>query len=263
MSHTPRPTQQHSLLGLKSGPSSHHLIGLLVTIVFIATFVRSQEVRADTTDLDQVRACQTKLRTVGVALEMYATDSSGRYPTSVQVLVPRYLPAVPLCPVAGVDTYSASLQIGPQAPHNLGDYQDFYYLACSGEHHRDAGLERDSPFITTIEGVQPDLRYLGTSEEKLAGCRFNLSAIATAAEMYSIDTGSYPESIGLLGPLYLPSMPICPEARKDTYTSGYRAGPGAPGNRQDHTQYYYLECTGNHHPDVERPAYNSILGEIR
>ena len=248
---------------MKINRISPQAFSLLVILAIIALIFRQQgQVSAESGELEGVKACQANLRSLSTAFEMYATDSNGRYPSSIEDLVPRYIEAVPSCPVAGADSYTASLKTGPSAPRNLQDYQDFYYLACLGAHHSEAGLEADSPYATTIEGVQPDLSYLGSDQEKLAACTSNLKNLATALEMHAIDSGqSYPESLDLLVPNYLHELPSCPAARSDTYSSNYRTGPDAPGNKEKHRNYYHLECKGNNHGFTgTNPSYNSIQG---
>jgi len=60
-------------------------------------------------------ACKSNLKNIATALEMYATDNRGRYPTGLdQLLQPPtpYLKQIPTCPAAGRSTY--------------GDYQMTY-----------------------------------------------------------------------------------------------------------------------------------------
>lgn len=51
--------------------------------------------------------CRGNLMELAAALDTYAADNNGYYPTSLQALAPRYLKAIPGCPAAGRDTYSA------------------------------------------------------------------------------------------------------------------------------------------------------------
>ena len=81
-------------------------------------------------------ACIRNLQNISVALESYATDHDGEYPSSLHRLVPAYLAAVPLCPETGDDTYSQGLQLGPSAPTNRDGWQSFFFLCCSGHHHK-------------------------------------------------------------------------------------------------------------------------------
>ncbi len=84
----------------------------------------------------QFVACKSNMKNIGTAMEMYSTDWSGRYPSSMDPLTPNYLRTIPTCPAAGRDTYSASLQTGPDAPANEEHrYQDFYQFECQGHFH--------------------------------------------------------------------------------------------------------------------------------
>lgn len=62
----------------------------------------------------QLTACKSNLRNIATALEMYATDYSGSFPTSMDTLTPNYLRTVPTCPAAGRDTYTNSLTVDNQ-----------------------------------------------------------------------------------------------------------------------------------------------------
>lgn len=75
-------------------------------------------------------ACCSNLGSLGTALEIYSTDWSGRYPQRLQDLVPGTVAALPTCPAAGRDTYSAS--------YARGERPDRYALYCEGEAHRRA-----------------------------------------------------------------------------------------------------------------------------
>jgi len=57
---------------------------------------------------DHVASCKTNLKNIGTSLEMHASNNSGRYPVSLSMLVGNELRAIPTCPAAGTDTYSAS-----------------------------------------------------------------------------------------------------------------------------------------------------------
>ena len=88
-------------------------------------------------------------------MEMWSTDNSGRYPTSLEQLVPNYLRTIPLCPEAGRDTYSASLQTGLEAEGNEEtQYQDYYLVKCLGHNHPQ--IEEDYPQYNGVQGLIQD-----------------------------------------------------------------------------------------------------------
>ncbi|MGE0491095.1 MAG: hypothetical protein AB7S38_17945 [Vulcanimicrobiota bacterium] len=98
------------------------------------------------------------------------------------------------------------------------------------------------------------------SRGMLTACKSNLKNMGTALEMYSTDwSGRYPPDIRLLTPNYLKTVPTCPGAGSDTYTSTYRwhAEPDA----------YTIFCRGeNHHSASIRtanyPQYTAVQGLI-
>jgi hypothetical protein len=93
----------------------------------------------------QLTACKSDLKNIGTALEMYSTDYSGRYPTSLSLLTPNYLKMIPTCPAAGADTYSASYQVNAKG--------DGFTVFCSGAHHRAVGIPADFPQYTSTQGL--------------------------------------------------------------------------------------------------------------
>lgn len=215
--------------------------------------------------LDAVRACQENLRQIGTAMEMYATHASGKYATSIDALVPEYLPSIPICPKAGQDTYSPGFRMGPDAPGNSRKLQDFYAVCCSGDHHQDVGLSFDSPSYDAAFGALPKLPFVGTKREALAKCEQNLKSICTAMEMYSIDyRGAYPNSLGQLVPDYLAEIPPCPIAEVDTYSKSLELGASSPHNPEKFGAFYYFECSGGHHQGVTKtgaePSFDSVRG---
>lgn len=96
-------------------------------------------------------ACHSNLKNIGTALEMYSTDWSGHYPRNLQQLVPNYIKELPECPSAGYMSYRADF--GLQAPGNNGQFQDYYFMECAGDHHADDGLPPNYPQYTGIEGL--------------------------------------------------------------------------------------------------------------
>ena len=109
----------------------------------------SKVIQSSQPDLDP--SCASNLKNIGTGMEMWSTDNAGRYPTSLAMLTPDYLRRIPNCPAAGVDTYSASLQTGPDAEGNDEHYQDYYLVKCLGEHH--PNLYPDHPRYNGVVGL--------------------------------------------------------------------------------------------------------------
>jgi hypothetical protein len=99
----------------------------------------------------QTTACKSNLKNIGTALEMYSTDWSGKYPTSLDTLTPNYLRTIPECPAAGSVTYKA--HFGPKAKGNTEGYADYYYVECAGSSHEDVGIPADYPAFSSITGL--------------------------------------------------------------------------------------------------------------
>lgn len=81
----------------------------------------------------------------------------------------------------------------------------------------------------------------------LAACSENLKRIAVAIEFYTCDSGGRaPASFAELAAHDLKAIPVCPVARRDTYTAGYR--------RWANDLCYEIQCTGGHHVAEGAPA---------
>ncbi|MGV8118667.1 MAG: type II secretion system protein [Candidatus Xenobiia bacterium LiM19] len=51
-------------------------------------------------------ACKSNLKNIGTALEMYSSDNSGLYPSSLSSLTPMYLKVLPTCSSSGTMNYA-------------------------------------------------------------------------------------------------------------------------------------------------------------
>lgn len=77
------------------------------------------------------------------------------------------------------------------------------------------------------------------SEGGPAACRNNRDVLRSALSDYAHDHGGhYPAALRQLDPLYLRTMPTCPETGTDTYSRGYEVAPD--GLR------YTLSCSEGH-----------------
>ena len=123
----------------------HILVAILALVVSASLAQRRPS--AD----GRLQQCKVNLKSIGTALEIYSTDNSGRYPTSLTALLPKYLVVIPRCPNVASDSYVA--EFGPGSPRNPDKYQDFYYLCCRGENHRDASVTGDFPGFSSTHGV--------------------------------------------------------------------------------------------------------------
>jgi len=81
------------------------LSGLLVASAIFPNFIRS---RAQ----GRFVGCRSNLKNLGTACGMYATDWSGKYPTSLTQLTPKYLKTLPECSVSGTFTYQYRTGVG-------------------------------------------------------------------------------------------------------------------------------------------------------
>lgn len=76
--------------------------------------------------------CQSNLKNIGTALEMYSTDNLGRYPRTLSQLTPDYLKIIPTCAAAGIDTYSQGFESNNYPEEKI----DRYTVFCQGDYHQ-------------------------------------------------------------------------------------------------------------------------------
>jgi hypothetical protein len=96
-------------------------------------------------------ACKSNLKNLGTALEMYSTDWDGKYPSTLDSVLPIYLKTLPECPAAATMSYVA--EFGPTASGNHQHFEDYYILHCSGHHHKAVSLEENYPKYNGVEGL--------------------------------------------------------------------------------------------------------------
>lgn len=113
---------------LSSNNKGFTLIELMIAIAIIAILVAilvPNFVRARSRS--NLSVCISNLKNIASGVEMYSTDNGGRFPTSLTQVRPNYIKIVPICPVAGSDTYSSS--------YSSSVSPDNYQLYCDGSYH--------------------------------------------------------------------------------------------------------------------------------
>lgn len=92
----------------------------------------------------QLSACQSNLKNIAAACEMFASDNKGRYPQSLEQLEPNYLKYLPDCPAAHKMNYV----------YKPGSDFKAYTVCCSGSFHKAAGEGADFPKFDSKKGLQ-------------------------------------------------------------------------------------------------------------
>lgn len=122
-------------------------LGLIATVAIIyPNFAR----RGGT--LQPIHQCTKNLKDLSTGLEMYSTDFSGRYPSTLSLLTPNYLKTIPQCP--NVQGQSYTYLSGIEAPGNDSKFEDYYYLECTGKNHTGMEIPEDYPRIDSIRGFR-------------------------------------------------------------------------------------------------------------
>jgi len=93
----------------------------------------------------RLRGCESNLKNMGTALEMYSTDNNGKYPVSLAGITPNYLIKIPSCPSAQKDTYSGS--------YKCSSRYDSYTIMCKGHNHSDTETPENYPRYDSTQGL--------------------------------------------------------------------------------------------------------------
>lgn len=116
-------------------------------------------VQAEQKSANDFAKCESNLKNLGTACEMYATDNGGRYPFTLTKLtygyygMQPYMKSIPTCPTCD-SSYSYESNQNP----------DVYTLQCNGD-HRKLGIEEGYPKFTATIGLvrsadeMPQYRY--------------------------------------------------------------------------------------------------------
>ena len=95
-------------------------------------------------------ACKSSLKNLGTAMEMYSSDWSGKYPSTLAQLTPNYLKTLPECSSVSRVTYK--LSTGNTA-YNSAGFEDYYFLWCDSDNHANIGLSPGYPQYDGIQGL--------------------------------------------------------------------------------------------------------------
>ncbi len=91
--------------------------------------------------------CQSNMKNIATALEIYSVDNQGEYPDDIYKISPNYMKSMPTCAMAGMDSYSVSYGVSV-------DY-DHYTFFCSGHNHQDMGVPPNYPQYSDRTGLIP------------------------------------------------------------------------------------------------------------
>lgn len=87
--------------------------------------------------------CESNLKNMATAVEMYSTDFSGRFPREISQVTPDYVKTLPTCPAAAANTYSYTVSADP----------DGYTFVCAGANHTADGVAPNFPQYTMAAGL--------------------------------------------------------------------------------------------------------------
>lgn len=99
--------------------------------------------------VNQRAECKRNLKTIGTALEIYASDNDGKCPSNLAELAPSFLRDVPQCPAGGAYVYYK----GKSAPQNKEGLEHYYYVECHGNAHSNVYPEDNLPAYSSTSGL--------------------------------------------------------------------------------------------------------------
>lgn len=139
------------------------IVILLIPFYVIPNYMNFMRARVS----GQSIQCQSNLKNIGTALEMYAHDNQGHYPPRLSHISPKYLKSIPTCSAAKKDTYSDSYQVSSDA--------ETFTVYCRGHYHSEVGAKPNFPQYNSMYGLimrkcfetdDPLLAYLHALESR-------------------------------------------------------------------------------------------------
>ncbi|MGV8125392.1 MAG: protein kinase [Candidatus Xenobiia bacterium LiM19] len=130
----------------KNSLSSARVAAASLLLLMIPAMILSPAFKG-TEDRQKLDRCRENLKAISTAVEAYARDQGGSYPSSLKLLSPDYLKEIPICPSAGKDTYSETYESGGA---------DNYTFYCRGSYHRRFVSRPDYPRYSGTQGLIVD-----------------------------------------------------------------------------------------------------------
>lgn len=98
-----------------------------------------------------LRKCRGALESIGLALEAYSRDNDGKYPRSLQWLIPKYIKRIPENPAAMEDTFTQG--------YECSENQDVFTVYSKGDYYKDVGVPENFPQYSSL------YRYISTPQD--------------------------------------------------------------------------------------------------
>ncbi|MGV8124497.1 MAG: hypothetical protein AB2L14_32515 [Candidatus Xenobiia bacterium LiM19] len=98
-------------------------------------------------EVGRLMLCFANLKSISVALEMYAADKRGRYPDSLRKLMPQYLRTMPRY-------YSAKGEFGFNSAYRLANNGKSYVLTCNEGAFTGINVPAGYPRYTPEKGIE-------------------------------------------------------------------------------------------------------------
>lgn len=110
----------------------------ILAAVLVPNFVRARA-------RSQLTACKSNLKNTATAIEMYSADNDANFPANLSQITPNYMRAIPTCPAAGTDTYSASF--------SSNNNPSYYLIQCEGSNHIVMDVNPSYPQWDSADGL--------------------------------------------------------------------------------------------------------------
>lgn len=129
---------------------------IAIILVIVLYFLFPHFLRA--TGSGDYTRCQSNLKQIGTALELYSEDNAGLYPPRMEMLTPGYLKTIPRCPAE--DSQGKEWNIGRflqeegyEKTYRVGRGSKSYSFYCSGLRHSAVGIPLNRPLYNSEEGL--------------------------------------------------------------------------------------------------------------
>lgn len=128
----------------RSGFTLIELMIVIGIIAILAAILVPNMVRSK--NQGRLSACKQNVRSMASAIESYATDNQGRYPSALNRLRPNFISALPTCPVTQTSTAYETGYESATSPDN-------YTISCAGSNHTTVGLPANYPQYNAATGL--------------------------------------------------------------------------------------------------------------
>ena len=123
---------------------------MLMSYIIFGSYINYLDAKAS----GYYTSCQSRMKNIATALEIYAENNNGKFPSKMEMLTPDYLSNIPTC-----EGYKAKFEIirrrrlQYQDTYRVNDDFSIYTFYCASKDHHPVGVRDNYPQYSSIEGL--------------------------------------------------------------------------------------------------------------